>query len=86
MNKFYISIPNSHSGNELKWKVSGLYSSFFYIKFSVLFQKKTVVGGTEKSHLLEGGKKMNDHCLTVRALTVQGGELHLRNNFGKYFF
>ena len=34
MNKFYISIPNCHTGYEYKLKVSGLYSSLFYKVFT----------------------------------------------------
>ena len=45
VNKFYISIPNCHSGNEIKMKGSGLYSSLFLIKFSLVFQKKIGGGG-----------------------------------------
>ena len=35
-----ISIPNSHHGNKLKMKVSGLYSSLLLKKISLIFQKK----------------------------------------------
>ena len=34
----------------LKLELSGLFSSLFVIRFSLIFQKKIVVGGTEKSH------------------------------------
>ena len=40
VNKFYISIPNCHTGNELKLNVSELYSS--------IFQKDFGGGGKQK--------------------------------------
>ena len=39
VNKFYISIPNCHTGNEFKLKVSGLHSSLFVIIFPLIFKK-----------------------------------------------
>ena len=52
MNKFHISIPNCHTGNEIKMKVSGSYSSLFEKRFSLIFQKNFGGGGgTEESRL-----------------------------------
>ena len=53
VDKFYISFPNCHTGNELKLKVSVLYSSLFSIKFSLIFQKKNWWGKTEKSQKIK---------------------------------
>ena len=43
VNKFYISIYNCHTVNEIKMKVSGLYSSLFYNIFKN-FRKKIGYG------------------------------------------
>ena len=43
-----ISIPNFHSGNELKLKVSCLYSSLFKKKVFTNFPKTFVAGGLEQ--------------------------------------
>ena len=69
VNKFYISIPNCHTVNELKLKVSGLYSSLCDEVFTNFPEKILVVGGKQK----RATKFFTDEVTKLKQKYTHGG-------------